>query len=97
MASGLSVICLDLGGLALQVTAETGVKIRADSPEQVVKDMAQAMRKVGMNPGLRRRMGAAARSRVEAQYTWARKAERYYALYAQARNCRSGLANNLPI
>ncbi|MFM6845653.1 MAG: glycosyltransferase family 4 protein, partial [Dolichospermum sp.] len=41
MAAGRPVICLDLGGPAVQVTEETGFKIAADEPYQVVRDLAE--------------------------------------------------------
>ena len=40
MAAGRPVICLDLGGPAVQVTPETGFKVRASNPKQAVEDIA---------------------------------------------------------
>src|SRR5205823_11967821 len=42
MAAGRPVICLDLGGPALQVTPDTGIKVPAPAPEQVVHYLAAA-------------------------------------------------------
>lgn len=75
MGAGLPVICLDLGGPALQVTEETGFKIPAISPEQAVKDMAQAMLKLAKNPELARQMGEAGRKRVTEHFSWEKKGE----------------------
>ena len=46
MAAGRPVICLDLGGPALQVTEATGIKIPAISPEQVISDIAIALERI---------------------------------------------------
>ena len=94
MASGIAVICLDLGGPALQVTAETGVKVTAGSPKQAVRDMAEAMRRLGTNPGLRQQMAVAARKRARSEYLWTQKAERMHAFYANACNIRSRVASD---
>ncbi|TVM02180.1 MAG: glycosyl transferase family 1, partial [Candidatus Brocadia sp. WS118] len=75
MGAGLPVICLNLGGPALQVTEETGFKIPALSPEQAVKDMAEAMLKLAKNPQLARQMGEAGRKRVAEHFSWERKGE----------------------
>jgi glycosyltransferase involved in cell wall biosynthesis len=65
MAAGRPVVCLDLGGPALQVTEDTGIKVPATSPEQVVSDLAAAMTRLARNPSLRIRLGIAARQRVQ--------------------------------
>ena len=73
MASGQPVICLDLGGPAVQVTEETGFKIPALEPEQTVKGLAQAMSSLANDPALRSRMGLAGRQRVNQLFNWATK------------------------
>jgi glycosyltransferase involved in cell wall biosynthesis len=75
MAAGRPVICLDLGGPALQVTEETGFKIAAITPEQVVNDLAQAMLRLAREPDLRRKMGEAGRKRVAESFAWEKKGE----------------------
>lgn len=75
MASGRPVICLDLGGPALQVTEETGFKIPAHLQEKVIHDMAEAMLKLAKDPELRWRMGEAARRRVTNEFSWDKKGE----------------------
>ena len=44
MAAGRPVICLDWGGPGFQVNDETGFKIYPTSPDQVVTEMAIAMK-----------------------------------------------------
>ncbi|MFM6202572.1 MAG: glycosyltransferase, partial [Dolichospermum sp.] len=69
MAAGRPVICLDLGGPAVQVTEETGFKIAADEPYQVVRDLAAAMIYLVQNPELIVSMGQAGRKLVNENYS----------------------------
>jgi glycosyltransferase involved in cell wall biosynthesis len=73
MAARLPVICLDLGGPGVQVTEETGIKVPAVSPEQVVVDLAAAMMQLAQDPPLRLRLGQAGQQRVAAHFDWAQK------------------------
>jgi glycosyltransferase involved in cell wall biosynthesis len=84
MAARLPVICLDLGGPAVQVTDQTGIKIPAVSPEQVVRDLAEAMGRLAEDSGLRRRLGEAARQRVQDEFSWEAKGKRMCKLYLEA-------------
>ena len=70
MAAGRPVICLDIGGPAMQVTEETGFKIPAITPEQVVEDMADAMKILATNVKLRDKMGKMSRERVSVEFNW---------------------------
>jgi glycosyltransferase involved in cell wall biosynthesis len=84
LASGRPVICLDLGGPALQVTEESGIKVPAITPEQVVRDLADAFYKLASDPELRVRLGLGAMKRVEEHFNWEKKgvlmAKRYASL-----------------
>ncbi len=73
MAAARPVICLDLGGPALQVTDETGFKIPAVSPEAAVSDLAVAMIRLAENGALRFRVGQGGRKRVAAYFEWNQK------------------------
>ncbi len=75
MAMARPVICLDLGGPALQVTDETGFKVSAITPEQVVNDLTEAMLQLANNPEHRKRMGESARKRVVECFDWDKKGE----------------------
>lgn len=75
MAAGRPVICLDLGGPALQVTEETGIKVPALSPGQVVMELAGAMKCLAEDPALKQRMGDAGRKRVQEHFSWDRKGD----------------------
>lgn len=73
MAAGRPVICLDLGGPAVQVTEETGLKVRANTPDQAIRDLAQAMTQLAHNPELRSLLGQAGQQRVRENFAWESK------------------------
>ena len=75
MAAGRPVVCLDLGGPAIQVTEETGIRVPATTPGQVVGDLASALMKLGADPTLRAQLGGEGRHRVEALFHWRKKAD----------------------
>jgi len=77
MAAGRPVVCLDVGGPALQVTAETGIKVAAIEPRQTVRDLSSAFARLAGNPSLRARLGQAGRQRVKQHFCWERKGEFY--------------------
>ncbi|NHC33853.1 glycosyltransferase family 4 protein [Scytonema millei] len=70
MAAGRPVLCLDLGGPAIQVTDETGFKVPALEPYQAVRDLAASMIHLAQDPELRMSMGFAGRNRVSKNYSW---------------------------
>jgi glycosyltransferase involved in cell wall biosynthesis len=82
MAAGRPVICLDLGGPAVQVTEETGIKVLAGSPQQVVRDLAAAMNQLAQDRVRCKRLGAAARKRVRECFCWDKKGEWLNLLYS---------------
>lgn len=82
MAAGRPVICLDLGGPAIQVTEETGIKIPANSPQQVVRDLAAAMNRLAEDRVRCELMGTAARKRVRECFGWDTKIEWLNLLYS---------------
>lgn len=84
MAAGLPVVCLDVGGPSIQVTGETGLKLRALSPPQLVRDLATAMLRLAEDPRLRQRLGEAARQRVKDQFTWEARGQRMCEIYCEA-------------
>jgi glycosyltransferase involved in cell wall biosynthesis len=84
MSAGLPVICLNMGGPALTVTDETGIRVDVESPEQVIRDLSNALLRLAEDPELRESMGAAGRRRVQEKYLWDRKAGVANSLYARA-------------
>lgn len=81
MAAGRPVICLDLGGPAVQVTKETGFKIPAHNPEQAVRDLAVAMVCLARDSELRLQMGQAGQNRSNQEFTWEVKGKALISLY----------------
>ncbi len=84
MAFGKPVLCLDLGGPAMQVTEDTGFKVPAKSPEQSVEDLANAMIQLAGDSGLGKTMGEAARERVLEHFDWDKKGEWINKIYQEA-------------
>ena len=83
MAAGLPVICLDIGGPAVQVNSKVGRKIAAITPDQAVEDLSKAMRELATDSDLRRSLGEAAQKHVAANFTWKAKAEQFAKIYEQ--------------
>lgn len=84
MAAGRPVICLDLGGPAMQVTQETGVKVPAHTPNQSVTAMAEVMSSLANGRSLRRRLGEQGKERAKTTFAWNAKAEHLNRLYYEA-------------
>jgi glycosyltransferase involved in cell wall biosynthesis len=83
MAAGRPVICLDLGGPALQITAATGIKIPATSPEQVVGDIVIALERIATDAPRRALLGEAGRARVEQEFSWQKLGDQMAVVYAR--------------
>jgi glycosyltransferase involved in cell wall biosynthesis len=86
MAAGRPVVCVDLGGPAVQVTTETGVKVPAAGPEQVVGDLAEAFSRLAGDPDLRVRFGRAAQRRAKLDFNWDTKGEWMNRVYHSSKN-----------
>jgi glycosyltransferase involved in cell wall biosynthesis len=83
MAAGRPVICLDLGGPAVQVTSATGIKVPAASPELAVSGLAQAMVKLAGDKQLRFDMGRSGQLRVREYYSWEVKGKQLAQIYQE--------------
>jgi glycosyltransferase involved in cell wall biosynthesis len=55
MAAGKPAICPGLGGPAVQITEETGFKIQAHDPQQVVEHIVEAMKKLAASKSLKKK------------------------------------------
>ena len=84
MATCKPVVCLDLGEPALLVNEKTGIRVPANSPDQVVHDVAAALSLLAHDPALCARMGQAGRERVLEHFTWDTKANSMCDFYEQA-------------
>lgn len=81
MAAGRPVVCLNLGGPAQQVTAKTGIKASADSPEIATQEMAIALQTLAKSAAARVTMGKAGKQRVAELYTLNAKGHLFAHLY----------------
>jgi glycosyltransferase involved in cell wall biosynthesis len=81
MACGLPVVSSSAGALPEVVgrDGEAGVLVPPADPEA----MAAALKRVMADEGLRRRMGAAARRRVETHFTWEQAARNTVRVYEE--------------
>ena len=91
MAAGRPVVCLDLGGPAMQVTEESGIRVRAESAGDTIDGLARAFDRLASDAGLRARLGAAGRLRMAGEFTWDRKGEQFATLYREVIRTRAGL------
>lgn len=83
MAASLPVICLDLGGPALQITKQTGIKISATTPEQTIPALAQAMAKLSTDLDLGKALGKAGQQRAQAHFSWEQRGHYFSQMYSQ--------------
>jgi glycosyltransferase involved in cell wall biosynthesis len=83
MAVGCPVICLDLGGPAVQVTAATGFKVAAHNPKQAIAAMAEVLTRLAREPELRFQMGKAGQQHVKEFYRWEAKADLFRQVYQE--------------
>ncbi|MGD0891238.1 MAG: glycosyltransferase [Terracidiphilus sp.] len=84
MATCKPVVCLDLGEPALLVNEKTGIKVPANSPDQVVNDVAEALNLLAGDPELCARMGQAGRQRVLEHFRWEEKGTAMAGFYEKA-------------
>ena len=83
MAHGLPLVVCDRGGPGTNVSDACAVRVPAESPAQLARDVATAVRRLVTEPDLRLRMGEAAREHVVANHLWDRRIERMTDLYEQ--------------
>lgn len=88
MAAGRPVVCLDLGGPALQVTPDTGIEVPAVKCDQVVTDLSVAFSRLADDPAFRITLGRAARERVADHFTWDKYGEWMSRVYCSAQTSR---------
>jgi len=83
MAAGRPVICLALGGPAVQVTARTGFAVPADTPGTAVQRIAAALIRLATDPSLRLQMAEAARQRALTAFRWEERGDFIQSIYTQ--------------
>jgi len=74
MLVGLPVVCLDYAGPGEIVTKECGIKVKVETPEQVVNDLASALKRLALDNDLRYKLSQGAKKRA-AYFAWDRKGE----------------------
>lgn len=84
MSCAKPVVCLDAAGPGFLVREEWGMKVKPLNPDQVVNDLAAALGRLAEDPGLRERLGLAARRRVEDYHVFDRMSERLQKIYERA-------------
>lgn len=84
MAAGTPVLCLDVGGPAMHVSVECGIKVIPSSPHQAIKHLAEGLTLLHDNTELRQRMGAAGRQKVSETYSWDALGNRLMTIYDSA-------------
>ncbi|HEY8518628.1 MAG TPA: glycosyltransferase family 4 protein [Gammaproteobacteria bacterium] len=82
MAQGLPVVCHDVGGLAVAVTEQCGIKVPLVSPRRSVAGFRDALERLADTPSLLERLSAGALQRAS-ELTWAAKAAEIAAVYAR--------------
>lgn len=70
MAAGRPVICLNVGGPAVQVSEQSGIKVSPRSPGQTVRELALAMEQLAQDPVRRSYLAKGARERVQKYFSW---------------------------
>ncbi|MBW3090920.1 glycosyltransferase family 4 protein [Bifidobacterium miconisargentati] len=70
MSVGLPSVCLDWTGMGMITTDETSIRITPGDYSTTREAFARAMEKLIVDKMLRRRMGLAARRRIEEQFSW---------------------------
>lgn len=80
MRTGLPIVATDLPGIRAMITDGVEGLLTGDAPQEI----ASALERLIADPGLRIRMGAAARRRYEAEFNAAGMAEKVARVYAEA-------------
>ena len=96
MCAARPVVCLDLGGPGVQVTASTGMKITVGTPSQVVDDLAKSFQMLSADEDLREWMGKTGRKRVNEKYAWDHRREELLALYSSLKGMDDSTTVRLP-
>ncbi len=81
MASGMPVICLDVGGPALSVADGCGFRVAIGRRRDVIAGLADKIRFYGENRPVLAEHGRQARSQVARHYDWDHKGEQMNVLY----------------
>ena len=81
MASGLPVIVCERGGPGANVDDTCAFRLPSESPAQLARDCAAALRTLVTEPSLRTQMGEAGRRKVRSTHLWEQRVDQMIALY----------------
>jgi glycosyltransferase involved in cell wall biosynthesis len=81
MIAGLPVVCLDCDAIGEMISNNCGIRIKPESPNQVVKELASALGRLAKHPQLRRQMGENAVNRIKQTYSWNIKGDEINHIY----------------
>ena len=84
MAAGCPVICLAMGGPAVQVDETSGFAVRSGSPQEAVSGIAEALLQLRGQPELYARLSAGARTRVCKELSFTHYMNQLSAYYGNA-------------
>ena len=88
MMAARPVLCLNLGGPAVQVTDRTGFRIDAPDPDRAIQGLAAAMVRLAHDPELQLAMGLAGQQRIQEFYNWETRGHQICQLYADTVKAR---------
>lgn len=83
MATGMPVVCLDLGGPGEYVDASCGFKIQPDSLPKTVTALARAIDSLDQDRAMLRRLGEGAREKCLSCLTWEAREKKYLGIVSE--------------
>lgn len=81
MRWSLPIITTRIGGPGSIVDDTCGLQVDVDTPAQLASDLAEAIRKLALDPDYGHRLGTAARTKVLSKALWEKKAEELIKIY----------------
>lgn len=81
MSQGKPIICFDIAGPGFHIDESCGIKIKPESRERAVNDMAEALEKLYLNKKLREELGRKARQKAESEYSWEKLGQKMQKIY----------------
>ena len=81
MALGVTPIVADYGGPSELVDDDTGIRVPFQDQQSLKEGMKKAISEVIRTPSILDKLGAAGKKKVEAKFTWDKKAEQIFNVY----------------